>query len=149
MARTRFTFREKAQPHTYATTLASSFTEPYPPEWLISGASLYRKYDEGIVRQLLEAFVPERARVLLMAKNHSEEVIGFDPQWLTEKWYGTQYIVRKLDDALLQRVSPSHRLTRNCAHPPSSCAITRQTQSYSYPRRIPTSLQIFPSTSQI
>ncbi|TFK91904.1 LuxS/MPP-like metallohydrolase [Polyporus arcularius HHB13444] len=104
MARTRFTFREKAQPHTYATTLASSFTEPYPPEWLISGASLYRKYDESIVRELLEAFVPERARVLLMAKNHSEEVIGNDPQWLTEKWYGTQYIVRKLDDALLKHL---------------------------------------------
>ncbi|KAI0718393.1 LuxS/MPP-like metallohydrolase [Cerioporus squamosus] len=104
MARTRFTFKEKSQPHTYASTLARSFAEPYPPEWLISGASLYRKYDEDIARRLLEGFVPERARVLLMAKNHREEVVGNNPQWLSEKWYGTQYIVRKLDDTLLRRL---------------------------------------------
>ena len=110
MARTRFTFREKAQPHVYASSLARSFADPYPPEWLISGASLYRKYDEDITRQLLEGFVPERTRVLLMAKNHREEVVGSDPQWASEKWYGTRYIVRKLDDALLQRVSPIRML---------------------------------------
>ncbi|RPD65209.1 LuxS/MPP-like metallohydrolase [Lentinus tigrinus ALCF2SS1-6] len=104
MARTWFTFKEKAQPHAYASSLARSFVEPYPPQWLISGASLYRKYDEDFPRKLLDGFVPERTRVLLMAKNHREEVVGKDPQWASEKWYGTQYIVRKLDYTLIKRL---------------------------------------------
>ena len=105
MAETRFRFREKAQPHSYAAALAHNFAEPYPPEWLLSGPSLYRGYDEGVVRRLLDGFVPERARVLLLAKNHREEVVGQDAQWETEKWYGTQYFVRRLDEGLIQRVS--------------------------------------------
>ena len=32
MAETRFRFREKAQPHSYAAALAHNFAEPYPPE---------------------------------------------------------------------------------------------------------------------
>ncbi len=105
MARTRFRFREKTAPHSYASALAHNFAAPYPPEWLISGPSQYRGCDEDVLRTLLDGWRPERARVVVLAKEHREEVVGKDVRWLTAEWYGTQYVVRRLGDALLQRVS--------------------------------------------
>ncbi|KAI0746531.1 LuxS/MPP-like metallohydrolase [Daedaleopsis nitida] len=105
MARTSFRFREKGPPRVYAGALAQEFFEPYPPEWLLSGPSLYGEHDEELTKSLLNGFVPEKARVLLMAKTHREEVVGADVRWETAKWYGTQYFVRRMDDGgLLQRL---------------------------------------------
>ncbi len=114
MAETRFRFMPKEQPHTYAVTLARLSSEPYPTECLISGPCLYRGSNDAIAKELLDGFTPERARVFLQAKVHREEVVGKDVQWETEKWYGTQYAVRKMDEALLERVSLRH----TCVHRP-------------------------------
>lgn len=112
MAATRFRFKEKAQPQSYASTLAHALAEPYPPEQLLSGAHLYRDCDESLVRQVLGGFVPERVRVTLQAKTHHEDVVRNDVEWVTEKWYGTQYAVQKMDQELIQKVSDP------CAHRP-------------------------------
>ncbi|KAI0330109.1 LuxS/MPP-like metallohydrolase [Cubamyces sp. BRFM 1775] len=104
MAETSFRFKEKAQPHTYASVLAHGLAEPYPPEWLLSGPYLYREYDEALVKGILEGFVPERGRVMLEAKEHRAEVVGEDVVWETEKWYGTQYAVKKLDESFLREL---------------------------------------------
>ncbi|KAI0646092.1 LuxS/MPP-like metallohydrolase [Trametes meyenii] len=108
MTATSFRFKEKSQPHTYASTLAHALAEPYPPEWLLIGAYVYREWDETTVRRLLDGFVPARARITLEAKNHVKEVVGPNVHWLTEKWYGTQYAVQKIDDALLDKISGTH-----------------------------------------
>ncbi|OSD07763.1 LuxS/MPP-like metallohydrolase [Trametes coccinea BRFM310] len=102
MAETSFRFQEKAQPHRYASTLAHTLSEPYPPEWLLSGAHLYREWNEPLVRSILEGFTPKQARVTLEAKNHLGQVIGQDVQWQSEKWYGTQYTVKRLEDSFLE-----------------------------------------------
>ncbi|PIL27298.1 hypothetical protein GSI_10445 [Ganoderma sinense ZZ0214-1] len=104
MAETRFRFMPKEQPHSYAVKLARVASEPYSTECLISGPSLYRGDSDAIQKELLDSFTPERARVFLQAKVHREEVVGKDVQWETEKWYGTQYAVRKMDEALLERL---------------------------------------------
>ncbi|EIW56019.1 LuxS/MPP-like metallohydrolase [Trametes versicolor FP-101664 SS1] len=104
MAATRFRFKEKAQPQSYASTLAHALAEPYPPEQLLSGAHLYRDWDESLVRQVLDGFVPERVRVTLQAKTHHEDVVRNDVEWVTEKWYGTQYAVQKMDQELIQKL---------------------------------------------
>ncbi|OJT06440.1 Insulin-degrading enzyme [Trametes pubescens] len=104
MAATRFRFKEKAQPHSYATALAHALAEPYPPEQLLSGAHLYRDWDESLVRQVLDGFVPERVRVTLQAKTHHEDIVRNDVEWVTEKWYGTQYVVQKMEQELLQKL---------------------------------------------
>ncbi|KAI0658946.1 LuxS/MPP-like metallohydrolase [Cubamyces menziesii] len=102
MAETRFRFKEKAQPHKYASALAHGLAEPYPPEWLLSGAYLYREYDEALVKGILEGFAPGRGRIVLEAKEHRAEVMGDDVVWETEKWYGTQYAVKRLDESFHQ-----------------------------------------------
>ncbi|KAL7284357.1 hypothetical protein ACG7TL_001646 [Trametes sanguinea] len=102
MAETSFRFQEKAQPHRYASTLAHTLSEPYPPEWLLSGAYLYREWNEPLVRSILEGFTPKQARVTLEAKNHLAPVIGQDVEWQSEKWYGTQYTVKRLEESFLE-----------------------------------------------
>ncbi|KAH9896624.1 LuxS/MPP-like metallohydrolase [Cubamyces lactineus] len=104
MAETRFRFKEKAQPHRNASALAHGLAEPYPPEWLLSGAALYREYDEALVKGILEDFVPERGRIVLEAKAHRPEVVGDDVVWETEKWYGTRYAVKRMDESFLQEL---------------------------------------------
>ncbi|KAI0763999.1 LuxS/MPP-like metallohydrolase [Trametes elegans] len=104
LAATRFRFKQKSQPHSYASVLAHALAEPYPPEWLLSGAYLYRDWDEALVRRVLDGFVPERARVILEAKMHREDVVGENVQWETEEWYGTRYAVRKMDGGLLRKL---------------------------------------------
>ncbi|KAI0367165.1 LuxS/MPP-like metallohydrolase [Pilatotrama ljubarskyi] len=110
MAETRFRFKEKSQPHRYASALAHALAEPYPPQWLLSGDHLYREWDEPLVRRLLDGFVPARSRATLEAKTHLDEVVGKDVQWETEKWYGTRYAVQKYDQVFLQKVSRLLRL---------------------------------------
>ncbi|KAI8985011.1 LuxS/MPP-like metallohydrolase [Trametes punicea] len=105
MAATRFRFKEKTQPHSYASMLAHALAEPYPPEWLLSGAHLYRDWDEELVRRVLEGFVPQRARATLEAKTHMEDVLGNDVKWQTEKWYGTPYAVKNMEDTLVSSLS--------------------------------------------
>ncbi|KAI0634940.1 LuxS/MPP-like metallohydrolase [Trametes polyzona] len=105
MAQIRFRFKEKTQPHSYASALAHALAEPYPPESLLSGAYLYRDWDEPLVKRLLSGFVPEKGRVALEAKSHREEVIGTDVQWETDQWYGAQYTVRRLEAAFLNELN--------------------------------------------
>ncbi|KAI9058078.1 LuxS/MPP-like metallohydrolase [Trametes sanguinea] len=102
IAETSFRFQEKAQPQRYASTLAHTLAEPYPPESLLSGAYLYREWNEPLVRSILEGFTPDRARVTLEAKKHEEQVIGQDVQWQTEKWYGTQYTVKRMETSFVE-----------------------------------------------
>ncbi|KAI0819462.1 LuxS/MPP-like metallohydrolase [Trametes gibbosa] len=108
MAHTRFRFQEKTAPHRYASTLAHLLAHPvYPPEALLSGAYLYQLdgWDGALVQRLLDGFVPGRARVTLEAKAHREEIVGsVDVRWETERWYGTRYVVRRLEEGLLRKL---------------------------------------------
>ncbi|TBU47821.1 LuxS/MPP-like metallohydrolase [Dichomitus squalens] len=104
MAGIRFRFMQKGQPHEYAVRLARDMSEPYRTEQLISGPYLYRGKDDATVKQLLDSFTPERAKLFLQAKEHREEIVGKDVQWEAEKWYGTQFAVRKFDEVLLEKL---------------------------------------------
>ncbi|KIP05202.1 hypothetical protein PHLGIDRAFT_129039 [Phlebiopsis gigantea 11061_1 CR5-6] len=111
-AKTHFRFREKSQPHTYARELARRLLDPVPPERILDFGALVREWDETGVRELLEALVPERGRVLLMAKDHDAGVlgngVGVEQVWEKERWYGTEYVVKKLDDEFIQEARQPH-----------------------------------------
>ncbi|GBE85090.1 Putative zinc protease [Sparassis crispa] len=98
-----FRFQEKVQPHLWVNYLSAKLLEPYPPEWTLSGGSLNREWDEILVRETLAAIVPERGRVTLQAQEHDERVVGKDAQWESEKWYGTQYSVRRIDASFIDK----------------------------------------------
>ncbi|KAH9948332.1 LuxS/MPP-like metallohydrolase [Amylocystis lapponica] len=103
MAEIRFRFQEKVQPHTYVSGLAYELSESYPPECILSGASLFREWDEALVRETLEALTLGQGRVMLEAREHSEEIVGKDAQWQAERWYGGEYCVRRMDPAFVEK----------------------------------------------
>ncbi|KAI0077374.1 LuxS/MPP-like metallohydrolase [Panus rudis PR-1116 ss-1] len=105
MSSVSFRFREKSQPHRYAADLAYDLLEPYPPEWILSGPCLVREWDERGFREILGVMTPERGRVMVMAKYHDPAVVGEDAKWENEKWYGTEYFVRKLDQGFLDKAN--------------------------------------------
>lgn len=100
MSAIKFRFLEKTQPHTYANLLSFRLSEQYPPEQVLSGASLISEWDEDLVHETLKVLVPERGRMTLEARDHDINVIGKDVQWDTERWYGAQYCVQRLDMSL-------------------------------------------------
>lgn len=105
MAATRFRFQEKYQPHTYARDIACRLLEPIPPERILDFGALTREWDEDSVQALLGFFAPDKGRVLLMAKDHEPGVLGeADGPWEVERWYGTEYKVKRLDAEVIEKV---------------------------------------------
>jgi hypothetical protein len=54
-------------------------------------------------KTLEEELAPERGSVTLACKDFSS--IELDGPWLKEKWYGTEYMMQRLDSAILDKVS--------------------------------------------
>lgn len=103
MSAINFRFQEKVQPHTYVGWLARELARPYPPAEVLSASDLFLEWDERAVRELLETYIlPEKGRVTLQAREHPE--VPSDA-WKTERWYGAEYCVRRLDEELLKKAS--------------------------------------------
>lgn len=108
MAATSFRFAEKNKPHIYARNIAQALLMALPPERVLDGGALVREWDERGVREFLELLRPDNGRVMLMAKEHDPVVIGRgegDLIWEVEKWYGTEYIVQRLGDKLMEKLN--------------------------------------------
>ncbi|KAI0795391.1 LuxS/MPP-like metallohydrolase [Abortiporus biennis] len=135
-----FRFREKSQPHTFVSDLAYDLSEPFPPECVLSGWKL-RAWDENLVRETLKFLTPERARVMLTARNHDSQVIGENPKWNTEKWYGTEYHVRRVSPECIARASeanhnPELYLPRPNPYIPENLTVDRK--AVEHPAQAPT-----------
>ncbi|KAG7096021.1 hypothetical protein E1B28_006704 [Marasmius oreades] len=113
----KFKFLQKRKPSEYATEIAEAMASPYPRSLLI--AARWKTWDwgddyddegtaaggggeEDKVKEYLEEFTVENARVFLMGKE--EELVklkGFASgiegvQWSEEPWYNTRYQVERL-----------------------------------------------------
>ncbi|THH18538.1 hypothetical protein EUX98_g8939 [Antrodiella citrinella] len=104
LSNVQFRFREKSQPNTYASWVCDQLLEPYPPAWILSGSLLPRRWDEQLVRDTLALLKPEKARVMIMAKQHDPAVVE-DAVWEAERWYGTEYSVKKLRPEFVERAN--------------------------------------------
>lgn len=106
MATTFFRFAEKYQPHEYARNISRSLLHVLPPERILDGGALVREWDEQGIKKFLEFLKPEKGRIMLMAKEHDSTIVGLgeDAKWEVEKWYGTEYIVRRQSDGFLEKV---------------------------------------------
>lgn len=106
IAQTRFRFLEKGRPDTYTTWLTDHMAWPMPPENLISGPRLVEEWDtegkaEADVRRMLDSLRASKGRAFLMAKPEKHDRLHPGETWDTEPIYGTKYLVKCFDDALL------------------------------------------------
>ncbi|KAH8078394.1 LuxS/MPP-like metallohydrolase [Cristinia sonorae] len=100
-----FRFKEKSQPHTYAMWLCSQLFERYAPDQVLSGSQLLRRWDEQLVRDIIELLTPEKCRVIITAKYHDASIVGEGISWEAEKWYGTEYSVRRLNQEFIDKAN--------------------------------------------
>ncbi|KAK7038049.1 insulin-degrading enzyme [Favolaschia claudopus] len=92
LSQTKFRFKEKSRPDSYATWVAEHLTRPVPTDLVLSAQSLVWDWDgdnqpggggEAKVREYLNAFCVENAR--------------------KEPWYGTEYYSEKFDEDFVRR----------------------------------------------
>eukprot|EP00252_Welwitschia_mirabilis_P027613 TRINITY_DN9512_c0_g2_i7.p1 TRINITY_DN9512_c0_g2~~TRINITY_DN9512_c0_g2_i7.p1 ORF type:complete len:1006 (+),score=221.01 TRINITY_DN9512_c0_g2_i7:195-3212(+) len=92
----KFNYRDKISPINYVMDIASN-ARVYPPQdWLV-GSSIPSTFNPGLIKEILEQLIPERARIFWMSKKFEGKTTE------TERWYGTQFSVMKIGEYLLER----------------------------------------------
>ena len=111
MYQTRFRFKEKSRPESYAVWVAEHMSWPVPREVLLTAPSLVWEWPKGseglnLVKEMLNTLSIDRGRVVLMAKadEHARLTPGGKVDWSQEPIYGTDYKVEKLDEELIKEV---------------------------------------------
>jgi insulysin len=99
-----FRNREKSQPHAYVISLTARLEEDPPAQWLLTAGSLYREYNEEVIKSVLDCLLPEKARLALSARDHENLAGGSQITWQKEMWYGTEYTVQKFNSEILEEV---------------------------------------------
>lgn len=112
VASTSFRFAEKSTAEGYVTSLAEVLAKPYAREDVLSaGTLMYGEWDsaaQAAVSEIVKTYMlPENVRVSVMLRDEWDRIRlhgkqlwenGIDnAEWEKEKWYGTQYTVRKTD----------------------------------------------------
>lgn len=93
----------KMPPEGYASRLSELMARPWPRDRLVSGSAKVWKENVELVRQMLGVdMAPDNGSVLICSKDFTPA--GIDGPWLKEKWYGTEYMIQKLDPKILKKV---------------------------------------------
>ena len=114
MSQTRFRFKEKTKPESYAVWVSTHMEWPVPRELVLAAPQLVWEWDDidrdgdGLreVRRILDTLTIDNGRAVLMAKAEEHDKIGAsDAVWEKEPVYGTHYKVEKLEDDFVKQVS--------------------------------------------
>jgi insulysin len=113
VAYSEFTFKNKEDPFWYSQKLSARL-QKYPSSKVLTGAELFEKFDENLIKDCIKCLDVQFLQVFLISKDLDQS------RMLKEKWYGTSYLTEDLDGELLARLkSPNLDLTaKQLAHPP-------------------------------
>ena len=104
MADIDFEFASKRQAHTYAQILSTYLTLPIPRSEILTAPRLIYDWDEDMIRKTLSRLTIDRCRVLLMASDFEGISQDFG-DWEKEPWYQTEYQVKDIGRAFVEKVS--------------------------------------------
>ncbi|RCI06352.1 Insulinase (Peptidase M16) [Rhizopus stolonifer] len=100
LAEIEFRFLEQCTPSQYTSFLSQQMQESYPPQWVISGSSLLRKYDPVLIENHLKLLRPDNFRLTLACQEFPHGIQCTQ----VERWYSTEYEVLPLRKELVQRL---------------------------------------------
>lgn len=111
ISETNFRFSEKTPAEGYVTGLSETLPKPYAKEDILSGGALVygewsKEAEKGVQTLVKDYLRPEQARVTLMLRDGWDTVKVNDNEllwprgedkagWENEKWYGTEYVVKR------------------------------------------------------
>lgn len=98
MADVDFKFKQKTPPSRFTSRISSVMQRPLPREWLLSGLSRLRKFDQNAIREGIECLRPENLRMTIVSRD-------FPGKWeKKEKWYGTEYTSEKIPGDFMEEI---------------------------------------------
>ncbi|KAI9321267.1 Metalloenzyme, LuxS/M16 peptidase-like protein [Dichotomocladium elegans] len=101
LASLAFRFKEKYPPSQYTSRLAGMMQHGYPASCILSGPSLIRDFNVGIINENLDYLRPDNFRIMV-ASQQAPNGVEFT---MREKWYGTEYSVLEFSDNLKQALA--------------------------------------------
>ncbi|KAI8375164.1 Metalloenzyme, LuxS/M16 peptidase-like protein [Blakeslea trispora] len=101
LADIHFRFSEKMPPSEYTSFLSQQMQNNLPPQYVISGSSLLRKYDPVLIEDHIALLRPDNFRLTLVSQDLPEGIECTK----TEKWYSTEYDVMPISEELLARLN--------------------------------------------
>ncbi|KAJ8667813.1 hypothetical protein QAD02_009476 [Eretmocerus hayati] len=96
IASMNFRFKEKSSPSSYVTSTVKCLQQ-YPIEEVLSAPRLITEWRPDLIKELESCFVPEKARIHVVAKAYEAEANSVEP------WYGTKYKKEKIPEELIQK----------------------------------------------
>jgi insulysin len=111
MSQTRFRFKEKIKPESYAVWVSTHMEWPVPRDLVLAAPQLIWEWDDdgsGLeeIRRVLDSLTIDKGRAVLMAKPEEHDKIGAsEAVWEREPIYGTCYRVEKFEKDFVEQVN--------------------------------------------
>lgn len=91
-----FRFKDKEKPVQLVTSVSKCLHD-YELKDVLCGPYLLSDFDKDTVKQLLDYLIPEKIRIMVVAKMFEETADQ------TEEWYGTKYSVKKIPSDIIEK----------------------------------------------
>lgn len=96
IAQMNFRFREKMAPRDYV-NVTVQFLQEYPIEEVLTAPRLYTEWKPDLITSLKEYLVPDKIRVLVIAKKFEKEAQSIEP------WYSIKYKKERITKEVLHK----------------------------------------------
>jgi insulysin len=111
-----FKFKQKTPASRFTSKIVSTMQKPLPREWLLSGNSVFRKFDPKAIQEGIDCLRPDNFRLQIVSRD-------FPGKWeQKEKWYGTEYTVSKIPSDFMEELKKASVLPAKdrdpCIHLP-------------------------------
>ncbi|CAM1503436.1 Fc.00g082120.m01.CDS01 [Cosmosporella sp. VM-42] len=105
MADIDFKFKQKTTASRFTRRISSVMQKPLPREWLLSGLSCLRDFEQQHIEKALTAIRPDNFRMVIVSR-------AFPGNWdQKEKWYGTEYRVEDIPSNLMAELDKAATVT--------------------------------------
>lgn len=106
-----FKFKQKTPASRFTSKIVSTMQKPLPREWLLSGNSVFRKFDPKAIQEGLDCLRPDNFRLQIISRD-------FPGQWeQKEKWYGTEYTLAKMPSEFMEELKKASALPAKDRNP--------------------------------
>ncbi|KAG9014054.1 Insulinase (Peptidase M16) [Tulasnella sp. JGI-2019a] len=111
LSKINFEYKEKQSPSSYVSRTAEKAARLYPREKLLSASSVTEEWDEAPVRELLAKYLTIKdGRIIVMGREGWDKITLIGEEggtkeeraWQKEKYYGTEYLTRRLPQHIIQ-----------------------------------------------
>ncbi|KAK3987921.1 ubiquitin carboxyl-terminal hydrolase [Cladorrhinum sp. PSN332] len=99
-----FKFLQKSRAYRFTSTISNRMQKPIPREHLVVGYSKLRKFEPELIKQALGCLRPDNFFMTMVGRNFpgaSDDPESWEDK---EKWYGTEYTLRRIPKQLVDEI---------------------------------------------